>query len=451
MISVHAGDDGAGGGSRGSVAIICPFAGPLEEGERVLDRLSAVARREGDLVLVVDNTRDNILSALDERLGKRVRVVSAPGSASSYYARNVGAESADAEWLLFLDADCIPVESILDEYFAEPIPGDCGALAGAVVGASFQEGLLSRYARVRGVLDQARLTQEERPHAATANLLVRRSAWESIGGFCEGIRSGGDVDFCWRLQDAGWKLGFRSAALIEHVHRETLRGLVRQFARYGAGRAWLRRRHPDTPRPSMHVKLFLGGPILIVALLLTGRVERAAYRGIDVLLAAANLTGRLLDNRSGAGADRKAAGEQAILTASFPRPGPIALGRQLRLEGGEPLVEADARAQREPARLARDFAVAYRADDATLTQLRALGWLVVRRPIPVLAELLATRRGGERLMRLAPRVRRLVGHGVRVLAVADESCVPEARRLARLARLDWRRPDGLGPEDPGRL
>src|SRR3954466_4379229 len=80
--------------------------------------------------------------------------------------------------------------------------------------------------------------------AVTANLLVRREAWEQIGGFQEGTRSGADAEFCWRLQEAGWTLEHRPGAAVIHRHRDTRAALLCQSARDGAGGAWLENRRP---------------------------------------------------------------------------------------------------------------------------------------------------------------------------------------------------------------
>ena len=74
--------------------------------------------------------------------------------------------------------------------------------------------------------------------------MVRREAYEAVGGFVEGIRSGGDVDFCRRIQEAGFTLELRPNATVVHPHRETLREYLRIVARYAAGARWLDERYP---------------------------------------------------------------------------------------------------------------------------------------------------------------------------------------------------------------
>jgi len=37
-------------------------------------------------------------------------------------------------------------------------------------------------------------------------VLVRASLWRELGGFLEGVRVAEDVDFCWRVEQAGWQI-----------------------------------------------------------------------------------------------------------------------------------------------------------------------------------------------------------------------------------------------------
>jgi GT2 family glycosyltransferase len=418
---------------RSSVAVICPFYGEREEGVQVLERLSRLSRTEADELVLVDNTPDGVLAALADE-GGDVRIVFAPEEQSSYYARNVAAEAVANEWLLFVDADCSPRPSILDDYFAEPIPSDCGVVAGAIVGLASQTGLLARYARARGVLDQARLAHKERPFGATANLLVRKKAWASVGGFHEGIKSGGDVDFCWRIQDAGWTLLYREGPHVEHVHREHLRKLVQQYVRYGAGGAWLERRHHEAPRSSKHTALLIAAPALILGNLVAGRRERAAFRAVDMAIVLGNRLGRLLENRPA----RRVRGPQTdmdvALVAGVFEPAALEAVKSLERNGHRVWVEAAARSPRTSASSLRELEIAYLEDDGVLRRLLDLAWLVPRRPLATLRQACAGRNALSRLWQTASRARRLAGHKVLVIyCPTDEQwALTEARRLGGL-------------------
>jgi len=50
-----------------------------------------------------------------------------------------------------------------------------------------------------------------------ACFLARRSVLEDVGGFDEGyFMFAEDMDLCWRVAKAGWKIGFEPAALVTH-------------------------------------------------------------------------------------------------------------------------------------------------------------------------------------------------------------------------------------------
>ena len=220
----------------------CRFAATAPTPRARRASLARLERRADDELIVADNTEAGIAASA---LADVATVVPATGERSSYHARNAGAAAARAEWLLFIDADCVPVADLLDRYFAAPIGDRCGAVAGAIRGVSEQRGLLARYARDRNFLDQSEgLHGSSGVAAATGNLLVRQATFDRLGGFEEGIRSAGDVDFCWRMHRAGWTLEQRPEAMVEHHHREDLASFLAMIARYGAGARWLNERHP---------------------------------------------------------------------------------------------------------------------------------------------------------------------------------------------------------------
>lgn len=229
---------------RPAVDVVVPFVGSDAELDELAATLARLATREGDSLTIADNRP----SAAKGQRG-RVAVVAAPERQSSYHARNRGAEGGRAEWILFLDADVTPSADLLDRYFETP-PGErVAVLAGGVVDEPLEAGkrhpAAARYAMLRAHMGQHNTLRDDSwGYAQTANCAVRRSALEDVGGFCDHVRSGGDADLCFRLRRAGWDIEERAEAAVIHVSRRSLRKLLRQRARHGAGAAWLSREYP---------------------------------------------------------------------------------------------------------------------------------------------------------------------------------------------------------------
>jgi GT2 family glycosyltransferase len=228
--------------TRSSVSVVVPLNGDETYAVRTRTAFSKLELGPDDELIVADNTADGDARPV---LDHNATVDHAPKHLSTYHARNEGAAAATGEWLLFVDADCVPAPDLVATYFATPIDEEVGVLAGAIVGVEDQDSLLARYARNRNFLDQVDgMHSRSGAGAATGNLLVRRRAFEEVGGFARGIRSAGDVELCWRLQDAGWQLERCPDAVVEHHHRDDLGSFLAMVARYGAGSRWLNERRP---------------------------------------------------------------------------------------------------------------------------------------------------------------------------------------------------------------
>ena len=419
--------------SRPEISVVMPFAGDEYAARAAIDALLALDLRPGDELILADN------SGLASARGG-VAVIPAAGERSPAHARNVGAARAHGEWILFLDADCRAPRRLLDAYFRSPVADDVGALAGEVVPLLGGDTLVSRYGSARSFLSQqAHLNHPYRPRAVAANLLVRRAAFEQVGGFYEGIRAAEDTDFSWRLQEAGWRLELRRGAQVEHRYRATLGELRRQWRGYAAGRAWLSRRYDGfEPQPAVaraFGRLRRPGPSGVVGsrgapAVSAGRAERARYLAIDALLSADELVGLTLSNRP-ARCPRSAAGV-VVVADRFPARGDPLVEFARALEGAR--VEAAARPESPDLELAGALHVDYREDDGIAVRAVALVALLARHPVRSAADGLSRRAGEPPLSALAPVVRR-VGRDprARVHALGGADTWATARRIARLA------------------
>ncbi|MDQ3571565.1 MAG: glycosyltransferase [Actinomycetota bacterium] len=375
---------------RPPVSVVVPFRGGQEAAGQLSLALERLRTRSGDELLIVSNNEADVVGDL---LSGVCEVVPARDHASSYYARNVGAERAKNEWILFMDADCEPASDVLDAYFEAPVKREHGALAGEIEPAG--RGLLARWADSRGLLRQAvNLNHPYRPSAVTANLLVRSEAWRAIGGFQEGIRSGGDGDFCWRMQAAGWELGRRPSARVRHAHRERLRPLAGQLARHAAGASWLNRRYPgSSPRPRLLRDLFrdLAGAIVW---LFSARFESAVFKAVDAVAATSTAWGYNLSNFSPRQVPPRSAPDVTLVFGSFPsKQEAVQMARSLST-GSDTRVVAFGRPKQPVIGGLRGLHVEFREDAAMFRRASCLARLVVRHPVRCLRDLYL-RRGGD--------------------------------------------------------
>jgi len=419
-----------------------PFAGTRAEAQTALDALHALSVGPEDELILADNSG----TVPDPDPTARVTVVAVTGEQSPSHARNAGAERAARAWVLFLDADCQAPADLLDRFFAAAVPEDVGALVGAVVPAPGGTGLAARYGAAKSFLDQdAHLSHGYMPRAAAANLLVRRTAFEAVGGFYEGVRAAEDTDFSWRLQRAGWRLEGRREAAVEHRYRTTVRALRRQWRGYAAGRAWLARRYegfepePALARAGRRVLRRRGGRATARAavpgsapspLPRRGGLERGQFLALDAVLGVEELAGLALSNRP-----RRVGREPArvVLVADrFPERGDPLADFALTLAGAR--VEAAARPEAPAARAVRGLTIDYREDDGAAARALASARLLTRHPLRSARDLVTRRSGGPRLPAIAPAVVRLLRDGdARVHPLGGEDARAVARRVARLA------------------
>lgn len=279
---------------RPPVSVIVPFHGDEAAASQTMRALRGLRLRAGDELLVADNTAGGVLATRFPE-GFETALTRQP-----YSARNEAAARASNAWLLFTDADCRPERDLLDAYF-DPAPGArVGALAGEIVAATDAGApptLAQRYAADRRLLSsELFLAHPYKPMGVTANLLVRREAFDDIGGFAEGIRSGGDADLCWRLQDAGWSLEHRPGAVVAHEHRATVHALLAQAARTAAGTRWLEGRHPGFHANAGSGRRAARALAGTVTWPLRGKPQRGAFKAIELLVIATEHVGRLAGN-----------------------------------------------------------------------------------------------------------------------------------------------------------
>ena len=197
-----------------------------------------------------DKTLEVLHSLADEYEWLRVVEAPRPGIPAG---RNSAIIASSGEYVLTCDADDEVGPNWVQDMLADLSAYD--AVAGRVVVRSGQDGP----GEMSGVGSLGVYPYGYLPYGLTANLGFRRSAFDLVGGFDEHIRYADDVDFTWRIQQAGLRLGL-SRGLIVKQGRATPVQRFRQHLAFGQTDAVLYRKHRAQGMPRrlwMSIKAWL--------------------------------------------------------------------------------------------------------------------------------------------------------------------------------------------------
>ena len=167
-------------------------------------------------------------------------------TANSAAARNVGLNGARGRFLLLIDADCVAAPDWIETMCAALQHGEHAAVGGRI--RPYQPRTWTqRYAItiVDGQEHMNYLPAMPLPYVAGANAGFDAATLRAVGGFDEDLRSGNDVDVCYKLGLRGHSIGLAPAAIVWHEDRATVAAHFRRFRFYAIYQVLLYAKYRD--------------------------------------------------------------------------------------------------------------------------------------------------------------------------------------------------------------
>jgi cellulose synthase/poly-beta-1,6-N-acetylglucosamine synthase-like glycosyltransferase len=212
-------------------------------------------------VIVADgDSSDNTVEIIKKWQKKfdNVRFTQIPKCKSPGHARTAALKLVKGDYILFTDGDCAPepdwVDKLIEPFLQDP---QIGMVGGEVYTLQFDpQNKVEHYCEQIGFLsigDRVGMKKggyyppvehgyprevngsQTCPFFATANAAVSTKAALAIGNNFWDEITAEDVDFSLRIQKAGYKVYFQPGAVVNHMHRASLKEFCRQVGGYGFG------------------------------------------------------------------------------------------------------------------------------------------------------------------------------------------------------------------------
>jgi lipopolysaccharide/colanic/teichoic acid biosynthesis glycosyltransferase/glycosyltransferase involved in cell wall biosynthesis len=228
---------------------------PARNAEETLEQcLVAVLNQKGiedpyEVIVIDDGSTDNT-EGIARRVGITVIRLEGEGPA---IARNVGAEVARGEFILFTDADCEPAEDWISQIMRSFEDPEVVGVRGAY--RTRQREKMARLVQLEYGFKYERMEWLDRiDFIDTYSAAYRRKVFMENGGFQSVFphASVEDQELSFRLARKGYKMVFNPKAIVYHLHDRTLGEYVNRKYNIGYWKAFLLRWLPEKALSDSH-------------------------------------------------------------------------------------------------------------------------------------------------------------------------------------------------------
>ncbi len=177
-------------------------------------------------------------------------------------SRNYGVERAGGQWVIILDSDVVLPEKYLESVEKSlagrtPLSGTKTGAVGELVCYGGPDAAHPSFTPVQKAISYSMTSffttggirggkaKLDKFFPRSFNMGIRRDVYRQLGGFTK-MRFGEDIDFSYRIVEAGYQPRLLPDAWVWHKRRTDFRKFFRQVFNSGIARINLEKRHPGT-------------------------------------------------------------------------------------------------------------------------------------------------------------------------------------------------------------
>ena len=233
-----------------NLSIIVPVYNRPDEVDELLASLCSQTIRDFEVVIVEDGSQNPCKDVCDKYAGILDLHYYAKENSGPGQSRNYGVERASGEWVIILDSDVVLPEGFLSaiecELQGKPVVAFGGPDAAHPSFTPIQKAIsysMTSFFTTGGIRGgKAKL---DKFYPRSFNMGIRRDVYQQLGGFSK-MRFGEDIDFSYRIVEAGYRPCLFPDAWVWHKRRTDFRKFFRQVYNSGIARINLEKRHPGT-------------------------------------------------------------------------------------------------------------------------------------------------------------------------------------------------------------
>ena len=266
-------------------SIIVPVYNRPDEVDELLESLSNQTHRDFEVIIVEDGSVKTCKDVCDKYADILALHYYAKENSGPGQSRNYGAERANGEYMIILDSDVV-----LPEGYVEAIDKTLSSAKEEIAAFGGPDASHPSFTPVQKAISYSMTSffttggirggkaKLDKFYPRSFNMGIRRDVYLQLGGFTK-MRFGEDIDFSYRIVEAGYRPRLFPEAWVWHKRRTDFRKFFRQVYNSGIARINLEKRHPGTMK-LVHLlpTVFTVG---VIALILISAVGRALMHYVD--------------------------------------------------------------------------------------------------------------------------------------------------------------------------